>query len=431
MLTKIPKKGLNAVLIVSILGFGTSYNLPTAYAEETVTQVSQTTNTLAKLEIEGIKLDKDFSAEINQYSATVENETNSIQLLAEGSNESSIISINDKNITSGTAEEYALQTGQNIFLITVKDSSTNLTNTYTLTVNRKQNSNNQLKNLNLSTGKLSPAFSSSVTEYNVQLPNAAQTLTVLPTAIEKTAVVEVNGAEVTEKGVPVNIPVGKSDILVVVTAENGAKLRYTIHVERQDSTSGKGTDSAQPGSSGSTQSGSGGSTQAGNNGSAQAGNIGSTQKGNFGSAPTGNSGSTQLGSFGSGKSGSGTVTQTGNSFSGQGSTMNQSVAAQQGASGTVEKTSNATLSKLSVSTGTWDSSFNSSEYTYHIAVSSDTKTVTINPTVSYSNSEITIEGGTSKTIQLDEDNKTVISVRVTYDDTDRKTYVLVFDRAES
>ncbi|TWE09065.1 cadherin-like protein [Neobacillus bataviensis] len=439
MLTKIPKKGLNVVLIVSILGLGTGYNLPTAYAEETVTQVSQTANTLAKIEIEGVKLDKDFSAEINQYSATVENETNSIHILVKGSNTNSIISINDKTITSGTAEEYALQTGQNIFLITVKDSSTNLTNTYTLTVTREQNSNSQLQNIKLSTGKLSPAFSSTVTEYNVQLPNDSQTITVLPTALEKTAVVEVNGAEVTEKGVPVNIPVGKSDILIVVTAENGSELRYTIHVERQDTSSGKGTDSAQTGSGSSTQSGNTGSTSTGKNastpteknGSAPTGNSGSAPTGNSGSAPTENSGSAQMGSIGSGKSGSGFVTQTGISFSGQGNTINQSASSPQGAPGTVEKTSNATLSKLTVSTGTWDSSFTSSEYTYHIAVSSDTKTVTINPTTSNSSSDITIEGGTSKTIQLDDDNKTVISIRVTYDDTDRKTYVLVFDRAES
>ncbi|MCM3728743.1 cadherin-like beta sandwich domain-containing protein [Neobacillus cucumis] len=415
MLTKIPKKGLNAVLIVSLLGLGTGYNLPTAYAEETVTQVSQTANTLAKLEIEGVKLDKDFTSEINQYSATVENETNSIHILVEGSNTNSIISINDKTITSGTAEEYALQSGQNIFLITVKDSSTNLTNTYTLTVIREQNSNSQLQNIKLSTGKLSPAFSSTVTEYNVDLPNA-QTITVLPAAVEKTAVVEVNGAEVTEKGVPVNIPVGKSDILIVVTAENGSKLRYTIHVERQDTSSGKGTNSAQTGS--------GSSTEIGNNGS-------SAPSANNGSVSNENSGTVQTGSSGSAKSGRGLGTQTGNSFLGQGNTTNQSASSQQGASAAVEKTSNATLSKLTVSTGTWDSSFTSSEYTYHIAVSSDIKTVKINPTASDSSSEITIEGGTSKTIQLDDDNKTVISVRVTYDDTDRKTYVLVIDKADS
>ncbi|PLS02831.1 cadherin-like beta sandwich domain-containing protein [Neobacillus cucumis] len=405
MLTKIPKKGLNAVLIISILSLGTGYNLPTVYAEETVSQVSQTSNQLAKLEIEGVKLDQDFSADLNQYSATVDNDTDTIQILVEGSNANSIISINNKTVTSDTADSYSLQTGQNIFLISVKDSSTNQVNTYTLTVTRKQNSNNLLKDIKLSTGKLSTNFSPSVTEYSVQLPNATQTITVLPTAVEKTAVIEVNGADVAEKGVPVNIPVGKSDILISVTAENGSKLRYTIHVERQDTSSGKGTAPVQGTVSGLGASG--------------------------GTAQTGNSGSAQIGSSSAGNNGSRLLPQAGSSFSGQTNTTNQSASSQQGTFGTAQKTSKATLSKLTVSEGTWDSSFTSSEYTYHVAVSSDTKSVTINPTASYSSSEITIEGGTSKTIQLDDDNKTVISVVVHYDNADRKTYVLVFDRAES
>ncbi|MDR4946158.1 cadherin-like beta sandwich domain-containing protein [Neobacillus cucumis] len=430
MRTKISKKGLSAVLIVSILGLGTGYNLPTVYAEDTGTEVSQISNTLAKLEIEGIKLDQDFSADINQYSATVENETDSIHILVEGTNTDSIISINGKTVTSGTADEYSLQTGQNIFLITVKDSATNLTNTYTLTVNRKQNSDNQLQNIQLSTGKLSPTFSPTVTQYNVQLPNTTQTITILPTAKEKTAVVEVNGAEVTEKGVTVNIPVGKSDILIVVAAEDGSKLRYTIHVERQDSTSGNGAGSGQTGNSGSGQTG-----QTGNSGSGQTGQTGNSGTGqtgqtdNSGSATYGSGVSAQTGMSNSAKTGTGLVSQTGNSFSEQGNTTNQTGSSQQGVSATVTKTTNANLSALIVSTGTWDSSFTSSEYTYHIAVSHDTKTVTINPTAASSSSDITIEGGTSKTIQLEDDNKTVISVRVTYDNTDRKTYVLVFDRA--
>jgi len=402
MLTKIPKKGRNAVLIVSLLGLGTGYNLPTTVYAESVTQVTQTTNTLSKLEIDGVKLDKDFSADTHQYSATVDNETESIHLLIEGSNDNSIISINDKAITSGTAEQYSLQTGQNIFLVTVKDPSSNLTNTYTVMVTRKQNSQNQLKDIKLSTGKLSPAFSPAVTDYSVQLPNATQTITVLPIAAEKTAEIEVNGEEVILNGVLVNVPVGKSDIHIVVAAENGAKLRYTIHVERQDTSAGKGTVPAQNGSTGSVQ--------------------------------NGRTGSTQNGSYSSTKSGSGLPTQTGGSFTTQtkiNSNSSQLAANQQITTGTAQKTTKASLSNLTVSEGTWDSTFTSSEYTYHVAVASDTKTVTINPTASYSNSEITIEGGTSKTIQLDDDNKTVISIRVTYDDTDRKTYVIVFDRADN
>ncbi|MEH7096267.1 cadherin-like beta sandwich domain-containing protein [Neobacillus vireti] len=395
MLTKIPKKGRNAVLIVSLLGLGTGYNLPTNVYAEGVTQVTQTTNTLSNLEIQGVKLDKEFSADTNQYSAEVDNETDSIHLLVEGSNDNSIISINGKAITTGTFGQYSLQTGQNIFLVTVKDPSSNLTNTYTLIVTRMQNSQNQLKDIKLSTGKLSPAFLPAVTDYSVQLPNAASTITVLPTAAVNTAEIEVNGEEVTQKGVAVNVPVGKSDIRIVVTAENGAKLRYTIHVERQDTSTGNGTVPAQNGSNGLGQNGSSSST---NNGSGLATQTSS-------SFPT-------------------PITRTNSNFS-------QLASNQQSETGTAQKTTKATLSKLTVSEGTWDSSFTSNEYTYHVAVASDTKTVTINPTASYSSSEITIERGTSKTIQLDDDNKTVISVVVTYDNTDRKTYVLVFDRADN
>jgi hypothetical protein len=38
--------------------------------------------------------------------------------------------------------------------------------------------------------------------------------------------------------------------------------------------------------------------------------------------------------------------------------------------------------------------------------------VTLNPTAKYSSSEILIEGSTSKTIKLDDDKKTIISVVV-------------------
>ncbi|MEH7118836.1 cadherin-like beta sandwich domain-containing protein [Neobacillus vireti] len=397
MLTKIPKKGLNAVLIISILGLGTGYNLPTVYAEANVSQVNETANTLSKLEIEGIKLDKEFSADINQYSATIENETDSIQIFVQGGSDNSIISINDKTVKSGAAESYSLQTGQNLFLITVKDLSSNLKNTYSLTVTRKQNNNNQLQDLKLSAGKLSPAFSSEVTDYSLQLTNSVKELVVLSTAEEKTAEIEVNGVETTQKGVKVNVPVGKSDIRIVVTAENGSKLRYSIHVDRKDTSSKNGTVPAQNGSS----------------------------------LPTKTSTSVPV------QNGSGFSTKTSTSIpvqttrTNQNSIQNASIQpSAAGAAGTAQKTSKATLSKLTVSEGTWDSSFNSSEYTYHVAVPSDTKTVTINPAASFSSSEIKIEDGISNTIQLDSDNKTVISIRVTYDDSDRKTYVLVFDREE-
>jgi hypothetical protein len=93
----------------------------------------------------------------------------------------------------------------------------------------------------------------------------------------------------------------------------------------------------------------------------------------------------------------------------------------------VEKTSTALLSSLLVSEGTWDSTFSSEEFTYHVTLSSDVDEVTLSPVAKYSSSEILIEGSTSKTIKLDADSKTIVSVVVKHND-DRKTYVLVFDK---
>ncbi|MFK9094514.1 cadherin-like beta sandwich domain-containing protein [Bacillus salipaludis] len=359
MLTKVPKNGLNAILIVTMLGMGTGCYIPTAYAESTaVTEGQETSNLLSKLEIEGIKLDKDFLAGVNEYAATVENNVQSINLLVESGNPDSLITINGASVKNGNPNPLLLQTGKNVFLISVKDSSHSI-NTYTLSVTRKQNANNLLQNIKLSTGQLSPAFSSAITEYTVPVKNDTSALTVLPSAVDQTATVEVNGVLAKEEGVLVKIPTGKSDILINVTAENGMKKSYTIHVERAEPAA---VNTAIPARNTRTD---------------------SVQ----------------------------TATQMQNSSA-------------------VQKMSKATLSALTVSGGTWDSTFSASEYTYHVAVSNDTKTITIEPTASFNSSTILIEGSTSKIIQLEDDQKTIISVVVSNDDDDRKTYVLVFDRKE-
>lgn len=359
MFTKVPKKGLNAILIVTMLGMGTGCFIPTAYAESTAaTEGQETSNLLSKLEIEGIKLDKDFLADVNDYTATVENNVQSINLLVESANPDSVITINGASVTNGNPNPLSLQTGKNVFLISVKDSSHSI-NTYTLSVTRKQNANNLLENIKLSTGQLSPAFSPAISEYTVAVKNDTSALTVLPSAVDQTATVEVNGVLANEEGVLVKIPTGKSDILINVKAENGMKKSYTIHVER-----------AEPAAVNTA-------------------------------IPIQNSRSTSV----------------------------QTASKMQNSS-EVQKTSKATLSALTVSDGTWDSAFSASEYTYHVAIPNDTKTITIEPTASNSSSTILIEDSTSNIIQLEDDQKTIISVVVSYSDDDRKTYVLVFDKKE-
>jgi hypothetical protein len=367
MLTKIPKKGLNVILIASIIGLGSGSYIPTAFAEsETTVQADPTANTLSNIKIEGINLDKDFSADVKEYSTTVESGVQAISLLVESSNLNSVITINDQIITNGTASSYPLQTGENTFHINVNGGNQPET-TYTLTVKRTQNANTLLQTINLSTGEFSPLFSSEQTEYTVEVTNDTTTITVTPVAIEKTATVAVNGMVAAKEGVLVEIPIGKSDIQLVVIAENGLKKTYILHVTR-------------------------------------------AEKNN---TPPSNPGSHQLAS---------NLADNGNG--------KFQPSSQQQITGTVQKVSKATLSSLTVSEGTWDSTFSMNEFTYHVAVASDVETMTITPIASYSGSTILIDGSTSKTIQLEDDSKTIISVVVTSGVDDRKTYILVFDKAE-
>ncbi|WP_413301738.1 cadherin-like beta sandwich domain-containing protein [Bacillus sp. 1P10SD] len=361
MFAKVPKRGINIILAASMVGMGNYSYIPIAYAESTVPeQANQSENTLSLLEIEGIKLDYDFTADVKEYSTTVENETKEINLLVESNNPDARITINDKSIKSGVASTFSLQTGENKFLITVSESTHQL-NTYTLTVTRKQNGNNLLQNLELSTGKLSPNFSSEINNYSIEVANNIASLTVTPTSVEPTSTIQVNGTNLKEGSISVDLPIGESVITIVVTSENGEKKTYTINVTR------------------------------------------------------GNSANSQI-----------TIPTQNNRTNTFQPTMNQ----QGNTTTTVQKVSKATLSSLTVNNGTWDSAFTSDEFTYHVAVDSDVDSITLSPTARYSSSTISIEGGTSKTVKLDDDNKTIISIVVTYSDDDRKTYVLVIDRNE-
>ncbi|WML38854.1 cadherin-like beta sandwich domain-containing protein [Neobacillus sp. OS1-2] len=288
MFTKVLKNGITAILIVSMLGMGTRTYIPTAYAESTdIIQEQEISNLLSKLEIEGVQLDKDFTASVNEYSATVEYEVENINVLVESGNPDSLVTINGEPMKNGNTNSLSLQTGKNVFLIAVKDTS-DLTNTYTLTVTRKEIANNPSQNIE-------PAE----------------------------PVKPVQQAE------PIEQSVVNSAIPIQSSRTNSIQSAAQIETSTE-----------------------------------------------------------------------------------------------------VQKTSKATLSSLSVSDGTWDSSFSSSEYTYHVKVSNDTKTITIKPTASYSSSTILIEGSSSKTIQLEDDPKTIISVVVSNGDDDRKTYVVVIDKIE-
>jgi len=411
MLGKMSKKAVNLSLAAAMAVTLTGSFTPSVFAEGTSTVVENQTATLLSglvikdAKLNELKLNEVFSPDVKEYTAVVENNIESILIqptLAKDSTSAkyTITDLKNQPIAANTDGSYTLNTGENTFLINVTDGS--LTVTYKLSVTREKSKNNSLKTIKLSAGELSPKFSADVTDYNVQVANDISSITVAPEAEEQTETVVVNGTSLKQTGLSVKIPEGKTDISIVVTAENGEKKVYTLHVTRAAKASQpKPTKPSTPSKS---ESGTGKSNQF------------STSARNGSSKPSGSG--YDLGSKGEAKT----------SFGNYPSNNAQADAKFQSGAGSVQKTSKAKLSSLTVSTGTWDSSFSSDEYTYHVTVNSDIKTVTIHPTAAYSSASIKINGDSSRTITLDSDKKTIVPIVIQYSNDDRKTYVLVFDK---
>jgi hypothetical protein len=102
-----------------------------------------------------------------------------------------------------------------------------------VTVN--SNNNPYLSNLALSSGTLSPAFSSTVNSYTANLPYTTATLAFTPTTAVAGATVTVNGVAVTSGAAssPIPLAVGSNTIVTIVKALDGVTTyAYTVIITR-------------------------------------------------------------------------------------------------------------------------------------------------------------------------------------------------------
>ena len=86
--------------------------------------------------------------------------------------------------------------------------------------------NANLKSLRISAGNLSPAFSPSVTNYNITVKNSVTELLVYAVASDSKAKVDVNGNS--------KLQIGKNTRSVIVTAVNGTQKTYTLNITRNE-----------------------------------------------------------------------------------------------------------------------------------------------------------------------------------------------------
>ena len=174
--------------------------------------------------------------------------------LAAGANTSVTATIN-----TGANSLAAGSYGDTVTFTNSTNGSGNTTRPVSLTVN---STNANLASLTLSTGTLTPAFSSGTLNYTATIANAVTSITITPTVADNTATLKVNTVSV-NSGVStgaISLTVGDNSINTVVTAQDGATTKtYSLTVTRQSavqawrqtwygttSNSGNAADTADP-----------------------------------------------------------------------------------------------------------------------------------------------------------------------------------------
>jgi gliding motility-associated-like protein len=176
-----------------------------------------------------------FGTNIFDYTMLVTNNVTSLRLTPVLADNTATITVNGIATTSGTASAPVILAVGNNFIRTVVTAQDGVTvKTYTVIVNRALSSENDLSDLTISTGTLTPAFQSGINDYTASVINATTSLTVKPTVADVTATVKVNNVAVASgtSSTAISLVVGTNTISAIVTAQNGVTNTYTIVVTR-------------------------------------------------------------------------------------------------------------------------------------------------------------------------------------------------------
>ena len=174
-----------------------------------------------------------FSTNITSYTSSVPHSVSSVMVTPVTSDPAATVTVNGVAVASGTPSgAIPLTAGPNTIttIVTAQDGAT--TKTFTVVVSRAPSTNDNLTNLTINAGTLTPAFASGTTSYTVAAGNVS-TVKITPTATDPTAQITVNGTVVASGSAsgPITLSPGTNTISIVVTAQDGTtKQTYTVVV---------------------------------------------------------------------------------------------------------------------------------------------------------------------------------------------------------
>lgn len=189
-----------------------------------VTAVKSSNANLSSLKVTNngnvVALSPEFNKNTNDYTVNVSNDIDKVIISATTEDSKA-------KITSEIGEKI-LTVGNNSISIIVQ-AENGSTKTYNINIVRKNrlDNNASLSNLNVNGQTLSPKFDPNITTYKVNVPNNITKLDVNAIAAGTNAKVAISGNN--------NLSVGKNNIVVEVTAEDGSKKVYIIEATRATS----------------------------------------------------------------------------------------------------------------------------------------------------------------------------------------------------
>ena len=348
----------------------------------TVTRQKDTDTSLKSIGVTGYNIVK---VDNNNYTLTVENNVTSAEITATAT--SSVATV------SGTGKK-TLSVGANTFKVIVTAQNGSIS-AYNVVITRKASSDATLKSLTLSTGTLSPAFSSTTASYAVSVPYSISAITIAASA---------NNSEATVTGAGTKqLAVGANTITITVTAGDKTTKTYKVTVTRQ-----KDTD----------------------NNLKSLGLTSCTLSPTFTSDTTSYTCTvannvTETTVTAESTSGVATIAGTGKKTLNVGNNaINVVVTSQSGATKTYtvtvhRKSNDATLSSLSVTGYTLTPTFTSSTTNYALTVPSSVSNITVNATKNHS--AASVSGTGTKTLAA---GLNAIKIKVTAEDGNTKEYVI-------
>ena len=220
----IPKQNIEIKLTdikVTTLDEDDSESITNLDDKKVTLSIKSTDNTLKDLKVDGITLEG-FKSDVYEYELTFDSEIDNVELKA---------ALNDTNATF--VEQYGPRTveldyGENEVLVKVKSESGDI-KVYKLLITREdnRNTNNNLKEVIINSGKIKLELSKNKVDYTVKTYKLKE-LEVEAVAVDSKAEVKVE--------LPEEIVVGDNVVVITVTSESGEEKLYTITFENSDTT---------------------------------------------------------------------------------------------------------------------------------------------------------------------------------------------------